>query len=51
MGLAGDQLDAFLQAHADLLTVRSWREIQARLRAGELIDIIPYRPGRRLGAE
>ena len=47
LGLAGDQREAFLEAHADLLTARAWREIQARHVAGELIDIVPYRPGRR----
>jgi isocitrate dehydrogenase kinase/phosphatase len=51
LGLTADQLDAFLEAHADLLTVGSWREIQARHRAGEQIEIIPYRPGRRLSAD
>jgi isocitrate dehydrogenase kinase/phosphatase len=51
LGLAGDQLAAFLEIHADLLTVGSWRVIQARQRAGEVIDILPYRPSRRLGAE
>jgi isocitrate dehydrogenase kinase/phosphatase len=51
LGLEGDRRAAFLEVHADLLTTRTWREIQDRHRAGELIDIIPYRPGRRLGAE
>ena len=48
LGLAGDQRDAFLETHADLLTARYWREIQARHRAGEVIDVIPYRHSRRL---
>jgi hypothetical protein len=34
-----------------LLTARSWREIQARHRAGEVIDVIPDRQSRRLSAE
>ena len=41
-------LDApFLEAHADLLTVEFWEGMQARLRAGELFDVFPYRPERR----
>lgn len=48
LGLDGERRAAFLEAHGDLLTARAWREIQARHRSGELIDIIPYRPGRRL---
>ena len=44
---AGPLRDAFLQAHADLLTVGFWREMQARQRAGELIDVFPYRQSRR----
>ncbi len=48
MGLAGDLREAFLKSHGDLLTARYWRDMQARHRAGELIDIIPYRSSRRL---
>jgi isocitrate dehydrogenase kinase/phosphatase len=51
MGLAGQQREAFLAAHADLLSTRYWCDIQARLRAGQVIDIIPYRRGRRLTVE
>ena len=40
--------DAFLAAHGDLLDVMWWRDRQARVRAGELLDLIPYRPERRL---
>jgi isocitrate dehydrogenase kinase/phosphatase len=40
--------DAFLAAHGDLLDVTWWRDRQARVRAGELLDLIPYRPERRL---
>jgi isocitrate dehydrogenase kinase/phosphatase len=48
MGLAGTTRDAFLRAHHELLTAQYWRAMQARLRAGEIMDIIPYSPGRRL---
>ncbi|HSY80271.1 MAG TPA: isocitrate dehydrogenase kinase/phosphatase-domain containing protein, partial [Gemmatimonadaceae bacterium] len=40
--------DAFLAAHGDLLDVMWWRDRQTRVRAGELLDLIPYRPERRL---
>ncbi|HWZ59086.1 MAG TPA: bifunctional isocitrate dehydrogenase kinase/phosphatase [Gemmatimonadaceae bacterium] len=40
--------DAFLSAHADLLDVEYWREVQAKVRAGEVLDVFPYRPTRRL---
>ncbi len=50
LGLAGEQRSAFLETHADLLTGCYWREIQARHRAGEVIDVIPYRQSRRLSA-
>jgi isocitrate dehydrogenase kinase/phosphatase len=38
----------FLDAHSDLLRADFWRELQARLNAGEIVDIYPYRHGRRL---
>jgi isocitrate dehydrogenase kinase/phosphatase len=50
MGLSGELRQAFLKAHGDLLSARYWREIQARHRAGELIDIVPYRSSRRLNS-
>jgi isocitrate dehydrogenase kinase/phosphatase len=48
MGLGGEQREAFLEAHGDLLTAQYWRTMQARHRAGEVMDIIPYAPCRRL---
>jgi isocitrate dehydrogenase kinase/phosphatase len=51
LGLDGAQREAFLEAHADLMQACFWRQIQARHRDGELIDIVPYRPGRRLSGE
>ena len=50
MGLGGELRAAFLEAHAELLTAQYWQEIQARHRAGELLDIIPYPYSRRLGS-
>jgi isocitrate dehydrogenase kinase/phosphatase len=48
MGLVGAPRAAFLQAHGDLLTAPYWRAMQARHRAGEVMDIIPYGEHRRL---
>ena len=50
MGLGGELREAFLKAHGELLTPRYWNQIQARHRAGELLDIIPYSCQRRLSA-
>ena len=40
--------DTFLQHHADLFDLAFWQDLQARLQAGELLDIFPYAPARRL---
>jgi isocitrate dehydrogenase kinase/phosphatase len=47
----GDLRDAFLAVHAELFDVGFWQDMQARLAAGELCDVFPYRPERRLGWE
>jgi isocitrate dehydrogenase kinase/phosphatase len=39
----GELRDAFLSAHGDLLDVGFWQEAQRRLRAGEVVDVFPYR--------
>jgi isocitrate dehydrogenase kinase/phosphatase len=44
----GTLRDAFLQAHGDLLDVRYWRDTQDRVRTGEILDVFPYQPYRRL---
>jgi len=49
LGLEGELRSAFVAAHGDLLTAAWWRRMQARHRAGEVIDIFPYRAGRRIG--
>jgi isocitrate dehydrogenase kinase/phosphatase len=48
MGLGGELRAAFLEAHGELLTAQYWHQMQARHRAGELLDIIPYPCSRRL---
>ncbi len=46
--LPGALGEAFMRAHADLLSVEFWRRMQELARAGEVIDFFPYRPSRRL---
>ena len=48
LGLRGTVRDVFLQAHGELLTARWWRGVQEKLRAGEIVDIFPYREEQRL---
>jgi isocitrate dehydrogenase kinase/phosphatase len=45
---AGPLRDAFMDAHGDLCTARWWRDVQERLRAGEIVDVFPYARERRL---
>ncbi len=48
LGVQGDLRQAFLGAHQDLLTADFWRKMQARHRAGEILEVLPYRAARRL---
>jgi isocitrate dehydrogenase kinase/phosphatase len=48
LGLSGRLREVFLQVHGALLTARFWREIQGRIREGEIKDIYPYREEQRL---
>ncbi|HEY1014112.1 MAG TPA: bifunctional isocitrate dehydrogenase kinase/phosphatase [Herpetosiphonaceae bacterium] len=48
LGLRAPLRQLFMEQHGELLTVAFWRGIQARLRAGEVPDIIPYAGERRL---
>lgn len=38
---------AFRQVHSDLFTADFWRDMQRRVRAGEVVDITPYDRSRR----
>jgi isocitrate dehydrogenase kinase/phosphatase len=40
--------NAFLAAHANLLDLGFWQEVQQRLAAGEVVDVFPYRREARL---
>ncbi len=49
LGLTGEPRRLFLEAHGELLTADFWRTLQARHRAGEILDVLPYTSSRRLG--
>jgi len=40
--------DTFLAAHADLLGIEFWLEVQRKLSRGEVVDVFPYRREARL---
>jgi isocitrate dehydrogenase kinase/phosphatase len=37
---------ALLRVHAEILTARFWRDVQQRLRGGEVVEVVPYHPHR-----
>jgi isocitrate dehydrogenase kinase/phosphatase len=37
---------ALLRVHAEILTAKFWRDVQQRLREGEVIEVLPYHPQR-----
>lgn len=51
LGLSPELRDVFIEAHAELLSADWWRRLQERIRAGEVIDILPYRSARRLAMQ
>jgi isocitrate dehydrogenase kinase/phosphatase len=48
LGLRKDLLDTFLAYHEELLQVDFWHRMQDLHHRGEVVDIFPYRPSRRL---
>lgn len=40
------QRDAFLARHGELLEAAWWRELQGRLSAGDVVEVLPYHPHR-----
>jgi isocitrate dehydrogenase kinase/phosphatase len=51
LGLQGAVREAFLREHGDLFSVDFWRQLQERLRRGEVVSFYPYSPARRLRAD
>jgi isocitrate dehydrogenase kinase/phosphatase len=48
LGLKPDLRAVFHERHADLFQVGPWRRIQARIEAGELMEVFPYSDEARL---
>jgi isocitrate dehydrogenase kinase/phosphatase len=42
LGLDAEAKQVFLDYHRDLLTAEYWRNIQTRLKAGEMLEVVPY---------
>jgi isocitrate dehydrogenase kinase/phosphatase len=42
LGLSNHQMEAFLVTHGELFTPAFWRGLQARHRAGEVLEVLPY---------
>lgn len=48
LGLDPDQRAHFERLHGELLSASWWRELKARHESGEVLDIFPYPPSKRL---
>jgi isocitrate dehydrogenase kinase/phosphatase len=48
VGLPSGLHDLFCAVHGELLTAAWWNRMKGRLLAGEIPDVFPYRPSRRL---
>ena len=48
LGLPEPARTALFEGHADLFGADFWRDLQERLRAGEILEVFPYSPERRL---
>jgi isocitrate dehydrogenase kinase/phosphatase len=46
--LPGPARAALLKQHADLFHPDFWRSVQRKLREGQILEVFPYRPERRL---
>ncbi len=44
LGLKPEYREAFMEHHAELLKAGWWVGVQKRLRAGEIIEVVPYSP-------
>ena len=48
LGLPEPARTALFEQHADLFSPNFWRDLQKKLRAGEILEVFPYRSERRL---
>jgi isocitrate dehydrogenase kinase/phosphatase len=51
LGLGGHLRDVFIEHHGDLFEVEFWSTMQAKHRAGEVLDIFPYKESKRLARD
>ena len=49
LGLSDGHYELFREHHGDLFQATFWQQMQDRVRAGEIVDMFPYQPSRRLG--
>jgi isocitrate dehydrogenase kinase/phosphatase len=42
LAFSDEQRGAFMRAHGDILTASYWRQVQERVRAGEIMEVLPY---------
>jgi isocitrate dehydrogenase kinase/phosphatase len=48
IGLPGDLLELLGRSHGEIFDVAYWHYMQIRVTSGEIIDLFPYHPSRRL---
>jgi isocitrate dehydrogenase kinase/phosphatase len=46
LSFSDEQRALFLRAHGDVLTADFWRQVQARIKEGEVLEVLPYHPHR-----
>ena len=44
LGLSEPQLEAFVEAHGEILTAAFWSRIQEQHRTGQVVEVLPYAP-------
>jgi isocitrate dehydrogenase kinase/phosphatase len=51
LAFGDEQRALFVRVHGEILAAAFWRGIQARLAAGDVLDVVPYQPRVKRGAE
>jgi isocitrate dehydrogenase kinase/phosphatase len=46
LSFTDSQREALLRMHGEILTARFWRNVQERLKEGEVLEVLPYHPHR-----
>jgi isocitrate dehydrogenase kinase/phosphatase len=46
LSFTDSQKDALLRMHGEILTAQFWRNVQERLKEGEVLEVLPYHPHR-----